>query len=204
MQIIQNKYYFLRSPTFNSHYLRTLKQKILASPYLAESKLSEHFAGTQGFSIVFQRSAIEMVAKQFPFLQPYLQTALMPQCNVFYLNPLIVQSRGCVQPHVDCSIAEYCHQTVIPKVVSVLYVSVPSDMEGGELILTRKGNQVEKIQPQENNLLYFHGSLTHSVNRVRALQSRISLVCEQYVCNSTQCQQIPQFQIESKAYAVRA
>ncbi|WP_019503697.1 2OG-Fe(II) oxygenase [Pleurocapsa sp. PCC 7319] len=202
MEITQNKYYSLRSKAFNPNYLKSLEQEILASPYLAESKLSEHFAETQGFSIVFQRSGIEMVAKQFPFLQPYLQTALMPQCNVFYLNPLIVQSRAYVQPHVDCSIAQYCHQTVIPKMVSVLYVRVPSDMEGGELILTRKGNQVGKIQPQENTLLYFHGSLTHSVNQVRTSQSRISLVCEQYVGDLTQYQQIPQFQIESKAYAV--
>lgn len=202
MEITQNKYYSLRSKTFNSNYLKSLEQEILTSPYLAESKLSEHFTGTKGFSIVFQRSGIEMVAQQFPYLQSYLQTALMPQCNVFYLNPLIVQSRVCVQPHVDCSINEYCHQSVIPKVVSVLYVRVPLDMEGGELILTRKGNQVGKIQPQENTLLYFHGSLTHSVNQVRTSQSRISLVCEQYICNSTQYQQIPKFQVESKAYAI--
>ncbi len=203
MEITQNKYYSLRSKTFNPNYLSSLEQEILASPYLAESTLSQHFAGTKGFSIVFWRSEIEMVARQFPFLQSYLKTALMPQCNVFYLNPLIVQSRGCVQSHVDCSITEYCHQTIIPKVVSVLYIRVPSDMEGGELILTEKGSQIGKIQPQENTLLYFHGSLTHSVNHVRTSQSRISLVCEQYVCDSTQYHQIPKFKIESKAYAVQ-
>ncbi len=202
MEITQNQYYSLRSKTFNPEYLKSLEQEILASPYLAESKLSQHFTGTKGFSLVFQRSQIEMVNQQFPFLQSYLQTALMPQCNVFYLNPLIVQAKGCVEPHVDCSIAEYCHQTVIPKVVSVLYVRVPSDMEGGELILTRKGNQVGKIQPQQNTLLYFHGSLTHAVNRVKTSESRISLVCEQYTCDLTRYQQIPQFKIESKAYVM--
>ncbi|MGL5076874.1 MAG: 2OG-Fe(II) oxygenase, partial [Waterburya sp.] len=173
-------------------------------PYLAESDLGQYFAGTQGFSLVFQRSAIEVVNQQFPFLQSYLQTALMPECNVFFLNPLIVKTKGCVEPHVDRSISEYCHQTVIPKMVSVLYVRVPSDMEGGELILTRNGNQVGKIKPQQNTLLYFHGSLTHSVNRVKTKtsESRISLVCEQYTCDLTRYQQIPQFQIESKAYVM--
>lgn len=202
MEIIQNQYYALRSQAFASSYLKYLEQEIITSPYLAESKLSQHFAGTKGFSLVFQRSQIEIVNQQFPFLQSYLQTALIPQCNVFYLNPLVIPAQGCVEPHIDCSIAEYCHQTVIPKMVSVLYVRVPSDMEGGELILTRQRNQVGKIKPQQNTLLYFHGSLTHSVNQVKTSQSRISLVCEQYVCDLTRYQQIPQFKIESKAYAM--
>ena len=202
MEIIQNQYYALRSQAFSRGYLESLERAILASPYLAQSKLSKHFAGTRGFSLVFQRSAIERVIRQFPCLKSYLQTALMPQCNVFYLNPLVISAQGCVQPHIDCSIAEYCQKTIIPKMVSVLYVRVPADMEGGELILTRRGSEVGTIQPQENILLYFHGSLRHSVNRVNTAESRISLVCEQYTCDLNQYQQIPQFQIESKAYAI--
>lgn len=202
MEVSQNKYYSLRSKTFAPSYLNSLEKAILSSPYLAESQLSNHFAGTKGFSLVFQRSGIDIVAQHFPYLQDYLKTALMPQCNVFYLNPLIVQESGCIKPHIDWSVSEYFLGIVIPKTVSVLYVRVPSDMEGGELLLTKDGNQIGEIKPQENTLLYFQGNLTHSVNQVKTSQARISLVCEQYILDLTQLKQIPEFKIESKAYAM--
>ncbi|NWF60351.1 MAG: 2OG-Fe(II) oxygenase [Fischerella sp.] len=199
MAIIPNSYYWLRSKTFLLDYLDSLRMQILSSPYLAASQLSESFAGTKGFSIVFKNSSISEVERHFPFFQPYLRVALMSACNAFYLNPLVIEGGSCVEPHVDCSLSEPGKFMAIPTIVSVLYVQVPPDLQGGELVLQERDRKVGKIQPQTNTLLYFRGNLTHSVNEVKSSQARISLVCEQYNLSKTRLQQIPEFEIQSRA-----
>ncbi|MDZ8106197.1 MAG: 2OG-Fe(II) oxygenase [Nostoc sp. DedQUE12a] len=200
MRIIQTPYYSLRVETFNPDYLSLLEMQILSSPYLAESQLSNDFAGTQGFSVVFKSSEVNQVKQHFPFLQSYLDTVLLPICNAFYVNPLIIKGGGRIKPHVDSSISGYCKPNTIPKFVSVFYIRVPSDMKGGELVLLKEGVQVGEIQPQRNTLLYFKGHMKHSVNQVETSEARISLVCEQYILNETLLEKVPNFKIESGAY----
>ena len=161
LTITQTKYYSLRPNTFDPNYLRSLEKQILASDYLADSQLSNSFAGSKGFSVLFHSSEIDRVVQKFPFFELYLKTALSSKYNAFYLNPLVLQAGGVVKPHVDCSLSGYSQDTIIPKIVSVLYVSVPSDLQGGELILTSQGERVGTIKPQENTLLYFLGRLNH-------------------------------------------
>ncbi|GET37475.1 2OG-Fe(II) oxygenase [Microseira wollei] len=203
MILLLNTYYSLKSKIFPLDYLESLRMEILSSPYLAASQLSESFAGTKGFSLVFKRSGIGEVERHFPFFQPYLRVALMPDCNAFYLNPLVLEGGTRVEPHVDCSLSDYNQLIAIPIIVSVLYVQVPSDLQGGELVLQERGNKVGQIQPQTNTLLYFRGNLTHSVNEVKSSQARISLVCEQYNLSETRLQQIPEFEIQSKVIQLR-
>lgn len=205
LNITQTKYYSLRTNAFDSSYLRSLEYEILASNYLSENQLSQNFSGTKGFSVVFRSSGIKKVIEKLPFFETYIKTALSSKYNAFYLNPLVLQGGGQVKPHVDCSITSYCQHkpAIIPKIVSVLYVKVPSDLQGGELILKslpRKNIQVGCIKPQVNTLLYFMGSLNHSVNKVIASDTRISLVCEQYALSEKQLQNIPEFAIQSEAY----
>lgn len=88
-------------------------------------------------------------------------------------------------------------------VVSVLYVQVPSMLQGGELVLKRHKQQVGQIQPQENMLLQFQGDLTHSVNAVKTIGTRLSLVCEQYCLDERELREIPEFTVESRAIASR-
>lgn len=82
--------------------------------------------------------------------------------------------------------------------MSVLYVQVPPDLQGGELVFQRE-HKVDQIQPQANTLVYFRGNLMHSVNKVNSSQARISLVCEQYNLSETRLQQIPEFEIQSRS-----
>jgi hypothetical protein len=84
-------------------------------------------------------------------------------------------------------------------VVSVLYVQVLSNLQGGELVLRWHKRQVGQIKPEVNTLLYFRGDLTHSVNAVKTTGTRLSLVCEQYSLSETELQDIPGFAIESRA-----
>lgn len=171
----------------------------MACPYLAVNNLNRDFVGTKGFSIVFQRSHISEVERQFPFFKTYLNVALQPDCNAFYLNPLLLNAGSRVDPHIDRSLRSYCKTVEPPAIVSVLYVQVPTDLTGGELVLRHGKRHVGCIKPQYNTLVYFQGDLTHSVNQVTSNKtSRLSLVCEQYNLVEKELEQIPEFTIESR------
>lgn len=85
-------------------------------------------------------------------------------------------------------------------IVSVLYVDVPEDLQGGELVLRSNKRQVGKICPQTNTLLFFQGDLTHSINAV--IGNRLSLVCEQYNLEESELEDIPEFRLESRVIKV--
>lgn len=184
---------------FSLEYLNDLKSAIISSPYLASSQLSDRFTGTKGFSVVFKRSGISEVVKQFPDFELYLEMALKSSCNAFYLNSLMMESGGRVETHVDCSLSDYGKVWTIPNLVSVLYVQVPEDLQGGELVLENDDRQLAQISPQFNALLYFIGNLLHSVNPVQSSQPRISLICEQYNLDPERLRSIPEFEILSGA-----
>lgn len=192
-------YYHQHRNAFPLTYLNNLRGEILACPYLAINNLNRDFIGTQGFSVVFQRSELRGVERRFPFFKPYLERALQPTCNAFYLNPLLLQEGSRVDPHIDRSLRAYCKTVEPPIVVSVLYVQVPLNLQGGELVLRRHKQQVGQIKPQVNTLVYFQGDLTHSVNAVKTTGTRLSLVCEQYNLSKAELRDIPAFTVESRA-----
>lgn len=141
-----------------------------------------------------------MVEQKFPFFKSYLDIAIQPDCNAFYLNPLLLTEGSRVDPHIDRSLRSYCKTVDPPFVVSVLYVRVPENMHGGELVLQSGKRQVGKIVPQANSLVYFQGDLTHAVNPVKTVGSRLSVVCEQYRLIPSELEDIPRFTVESRAY----
>jgi predicted 2-oxoglutarate/Fe(II)-dependent dioxygenase YbiX len=192
------KYYQQQPNAFPSDYLNNLWGEIQACAYFATNNLNRDFVATKGFSVVFQRSGLATVEQQFPYFKPYLDLALQPNCNAFYLNPLQLKEGSRVDPHIDRSLRSYSKTIEPPTVVSVLYVRVPGDMQGGELVLRSPKRQLGQIKPQVNTLLHFQGDLTHSVNAVKTPGDRLSLVCEQYSLSEAELQQIPNFTIESR------
>ena len=197
-------YYHQQPNAFSIAYLRKLQARILASPYLAINNLNRDFIGTKGFSVVFQRAGLGEVYRLFPFFKRYLDMALQPDCNAFYLNPLMLQAGSRVDPHIDRSLRSYCKTIDPPSTVSVLYIQVPPGLEGGELILRDRKRQVGQIKPQINTLVHFQGNLTHSVTAVKTAGTRLSLVCEQYNLIDSELQDIPAFTIESRAIAAQS
>lgn len=193
------KYYQTAENAFPVEYLSQLQGQILKCPYLAVNNLNRDFIETKGFSLVFQRSKISEVEQQFPFFKPYLNIALQPTCNAFYLNPLLLKTGSRVDPHIDRSLRSYCKTIEPPALVSVLYVQVPVTLQGGELVLHHNKRQVGQVRPKFNTLLYFQGNLTHSVKEVTSPGTRLSLVCEQYNLDETELLEIPEFTIESRA-----
>ncbi len=197
------KYYNQHPNAFSIAYLNDLRGEILACPYLAINNLNRDFVGTKGFSIVFHRAEIGEVEKRFPFFKPYLDRALLPHCNAFYLNPLLLKEGSRVDPHIDRSLRSYCKAIDPPMVVSVLYVQIPENLEGGELVLRNHKQQVGQIKPKINTLVYFQGDITHSVNAVKTPGTRLSLVCEQYSLTDSELTEIPAFTIESRVMKVK-
>jgi 2OG-Fe(II) oxygenase superfamily len=203
--------YYRQSPhAFCASYLSKLQRRILDCPYFAVNNLNRDFVNTKGFSVVFRRSHLSTVTAQFPYFGRYLEQALQPECNAFYLNPLLLRAGSRVDPHIDRSLRSYCKTIDPPAIVSVLYVSVPEDLEGGELVLRSRQRQVGQIRPQTNLLLWFQGDLTHSVTAVVkggdscAPGVRLSLVCEQYNLEDGELEDIPEFKLESRAVAPAA
>lgn len=205
------KYYSQQSNTFPTNYLNDLFGQIQACPYFTINNLNRDFIATKGFSLAFQRSGLAEVEQKFPFFKPYLDVALLPNCNAFYLNPLLLKEGSRVDPHIDRSLRSYCKTIEPPAYVSVLYVRVPEGMEGGELVLrcsksdrrSSHKRQVGQIKPQFNSLVYFQGDLTHSVNAVKTPGNRLSLVCEQYSLSDAELQEIPNFTIESRVESTK-
>ncbi|WP_353259700.1 2OG-Fe(II) oxygenase [Prochlorothrix hollandica] len=192
-------YYHQHPQAFPPLYLRELQGQILACPYLTVNNLNRDFVGTKGFSIVFRRSHLPTVQKRFPYLTAYLDQVLQPECNAFYLNPLLLGQGSRVDPHIDRSLRSYCETILPPLVVSVLYVAVPPELQGGELVLRSAKRQVGQVRPQANTLVFFQGDLTHSVKAVTSGGSRLSLVCEQYTLAEEELEQIPELHLESRA-----
>jgi predicted 2-oxoglutarate/Fe(II)-dependent dioxygenase YbiX len=195
-------YYHQYPQAFSQIYLSELQGQILACPYFAVNNLNRDFVGTKGFSIVFRRSHLTEVKQRFPYLKLYLDRVVQQECNAFYLNPLLLGLGSRVDPHIDRSLRSYCETIAPPVVVSVLYVEVPTDLEGGELVLRSHKRQIGQIRPQPNTLLFFQGDLTHSVNPVTSQGIRLSLVCEQYNLENAQLREIPELQLESRAMRV--
>lgn len=193
------KYYQVQSNTFSSSYLKDLGGEIQASPYFTTNNLNRDFIQTKGFSVVFQRQGIKTVQEKFPFFKPYLDLVLQSNCNAFYLNPLLLQEGSRVDPHIDRSLRSYCKTIEPPSLVTVLYVRVPENMEGGELVLKSNNRQIGKIKPQTNLLVYFQGNLTHSINSVKTPGNRLSLVCEQYDLTDREIEDVPIHSVESRS-----
>jgi hypothetical protein len=192
-------YYQHYSNVFSERYLDKLRRAIFASPYFAVNNLNRDFVATKGFSVVFQRSHLPDVERQFPFFKPYLDRALDSSCNAFYLNPLLLQQGSRVDPHIDRSLRSYCKTIDPPAIVSVLYVQIPANLQGGELVLRNHRQQVGLIKPDVNTLVCFQGNLMHSVKTMQGAGERLSLVCEQYNLTELELQDIPSFTIESRA-----
>jgi predicted 2-oxoglutarate/Fe(II)-dependent dioxygenase YbiX len=170
----------------------------LACPYFAINNLNRDFVGTKGFSLVFRRSHLSEVEQRFPYFKPYLDTVLQKDCNAFYLNPLLLQLNSRVDPHIDRSLRSYCESISPPLVVSVLYIEVPENIQGGELVLRSPKRKIGQIRPETNTILFFQGDLIHSVNQVTSQGSRLSLVCEQYNLEEEQLREIPEIKLESR------
>lgn len=183
--------------------VEAIRSAILGSPLLGDSNLSGQFSGTYGFSITFRREAVPEVTALFPDFAPFLDAALLPDCDTFLLNPLLVAEGRGVGAHIDRSLEFYGAGIGCPVAVSVLYVQVPETLSGGELRLYHRGNRVAALKPVPRSLVMFRGDLTHEVAPIDAgapalPAARISLVVEQYRVPESLRAGVPRFEVRTR------
>ncbi len=187
--------------------IESIRAAILGSPLLGETNLTEQFSGTYGFSISFRREALDQVKARFSAFAPFLEAALLPGCNAFLLNPLLIQNGRGVGAHIDRSLKFYGSDIGCPIAVSVLYVQVPERLAGGELRLYHRGKRVAALAPMSRSLVTFRGDMTHEVVAVEAgapelSAARISLVVEQYRVPEALKAEVPHFEVRTREGAL--
>ncbi|GMI32969.1 hypothetical protein TrCOL_g13813 [Triparma columacea] len=199
---------FLPQQTF-----QTMLSSIQTHPAIlssSSSSLGAGFANTQGYIFRFSKSGIPRLQSHEwakPLL-PFFTQALDPLSNAFVLNVLKcnpsstpssrLSSSYSVDWHRDATLAlkpEAAALNIKPRLafsVSVLYLSVPEDIEGGELHLRNITRPLwrcsedkaidELIVPKSNCCCVFRGDAEHAVqaHKSECGGSRISIVLEQY------------------------
>ena len=182
--------------------LDRLRSSILESPYLAESDLNEGFTGSYGFSIFCKIGQRAKAEKLIPGLKEFLDAVLYPDTNLIFLNPLQIQKGQGVDAHADKTLVSFLEkpeaEVPFPFRVSVLYLTIPPDIKGGDLVFHRWMGQL-KISPQDNLLVEFPGWMLHQVTPFQCAegQFRLSLVMEQYVLNEQEIAAVPDWAMDT-------
>lgn len=200
---------------------KALRDALLGSPLVGRSTLTGPFQTSRGFALTFRgEGGRQTVESRFPSLKPWFARVLGARAiealrpwwlafqkpaqvpNAWYLNVLMVSEGGQVSRHLDTTLrAPSSVETAAPKLVSVLYLSVPS-RRGGQLELWSGPEEVAKVQPQENSAVHFRGDLAHAVRPFEKAPDgsvRASLVIEQYHFEREALARLPEFQLDSRA-----
>lgn len=194
--------------------LEAVRGAVLSSKLLGDSPLGGTFLATRGFSVTFHRDRRAEVETRFPFLHTFLGLALHdervrevqrrpllggpPRVNACYLNVLVVPPGAGVGRHVDATLGPPSGY-VVPEAVSVLYLDVPANLEGGELVLSGDKGEIERIAPRPGRFVVFGGALAHEVTPVRASRPRVSVVCELYALSAGVLSLVPRLKVHSRS-----
>lgn len=204
--------------------LEALREALLTSRFVARSPLMGTFQASRGFAFIFTEAGQATLLERFPFLSDYLALVRDPATtrgllpwrerlfgtskerlrpNAFYLNLLLLEAGKGVGRHIDATLREPSGvDGAVPEHVSVLYLEVPSAVQGGALQLSRDDQPVGRVRPRPGLLVQFRGELQHEVQPFAGGPEgalRASLVCEQYAFGTEALARIPTFRIQSKA-----
>jgi hypothetical protein len=188
---------------FDQAYLEQAARFVREHPLLDGTTLNSRFTGTKGFSIAMSRSGLPRLEKSFPAFSEYLNRVAPDRCNAFFINPLVIAEGSYVAPHIDRSLGPWTRpdECPFPLKVSVLYLDVPEDLEGGRLLLHPPLwtlHPKPTIVPRTGLLFEFRGDLRHEVAEVKQAKTpRVSLVMEQYEMPPYLLRKIPEFYVKS-------
>lgn len=186
----------------------------------AANPLSDSFAHSRGVVAHFTRAALNdsraLGSPELSWLRDgYISELLDERCNAFVFNVLVVppgrsknRTKG-VDFHVDQTLIQCAtHRDQSAFTVSVGYLQVPPNIDGGELLLAGM-----RHPPHEGSVLVFRGDQNHAVsafcaggNWTRTSRApyecdidtaphlqRISFVLEQYRLDKTKLKRSPSF-----------
>mmetsp|Transcript_7744 Transcript_7744/g.24490 ORF Transcript_7744/g.24490 Transcript_7744/m.24490 type:complete len:247 (-) Transcript_7744:46-786(-) len=182
----------LKKHAMSEHQLSSLRSHLEAAlPSLEGQYLGRGFANTRGFVLKFNTQGAaklrdpDFMNGTYSFLSPFFETFRDPAANAFVLNALVVPAGGsadeardpAVGLHVDNTVGIDSVRLFLAHSVSVLYVTVPDGMEGGQLKLWSYSNKPESaaelaapegsVSPEEGMLAVFRGDSYHLVDSWR-------------------------------------
>lgn len=163
------------------------------------------FAGTKGFVLSFNEDGIEELERNglFKCMAPFFHRHRVPVANAWVLNMVWADVTAydrsfAIERHTDNALVlDYPgdgEEYVMPYQTSVLYISVPDAMVGGEIEAYPYESDWEDmdagvvkpsgaVKPKENRMSYFPGDSWHQVRAYSAPRKdklRASLVLESY------------------------
>lgn len=193
----------IQAEAFSADFIKKSADFVKAHPLLSGTTLNTRFSGTEGFSIAFTRSGLPRLKQSFPLFHQFLEKVALDRCNAFFLNPLCIAEGAYVAPHIDRSLNSWTRPELppFPVKVSVLYLDVAENLEGGSLLLyppLMAFHRKPTVQPESGLLFEFRGDLRHEVAAVkRSSRPRISLVMEHYQMPPYLLRKIPEFYVKS-------
>ena len=212
---------------------RQLLSDFEESLLIGTSPLTGTFQSTRGVAWTLTHEGILELLHQSPWLQPGLEALNIGHnhhnftpwynrwtqrpFNAFYLNLLQVAPGPGVGAHIDTTLREATGlEDLFPEQVSVLWLDIPSELEGGNLSLFNNDRVLACLAPSNGKVIHFGGRLNHQITSislrpqspVEPAPLRTSLVCEQYRLPASALQKLPPLSRHSRgtfpAYLNRA
>ncbi|KAJ1636114.1 hypothetical protein T492DRAFT_902014 [Pavlovales sp. CCMP2436] len=193
--------------------LASLRRTVLEHPASTEEQQLNPttFSKSRGFVLQFNRAGGERLrepASEFHFLQEFYTRSASNESNAFVMNVLVIpptnqdDNESAVKLHFDDTVRVDSARMFLAHSVSVLYLQVPAEAEGGQLhVYDARGDGAysapadgmgdEVINPVDNKFVVFRGDALHRISafhlssggeRIDAKnqgQLRVSLVLEQ-------------------------
>ena len=181
--------------------LRSFEENLL----IGKSPLRGPFQGTRGVAWTFTLPGLTKLLGTCPWLAPALSALALhgpaQTCsrfpslrrhapfNAFYLNLLEVSVGEGVAAHLDTTLRETVElPELFPNEVSVLWVTAPPTLVGGELRLFKGAKVLATLPPAPGDVVHFNGQLLHQILPIECINDstenhpsrRISLICEKY------------------------
>ena len=192
--------------------LRSFEENLL----IGKSPLRGPFRGTRGVAWTFTLPGLTQLLGTCPWLDPALNALVLhgpaqttshfpsfprrAPFNAFYLNLLEVGSGEGVAAHLDTTLRETVKlPNLFPREVSVLWLSAPPTLLGGELRLFKGSQELATLAPSPGDVVHFSGRLLHQILPIEHVDDskenhpprRISLICEKYRVPQGALHQVP-------------
>jgi len=181
--------------------LRSFEENLL----IGKSPLRGPFRDTRGVAWTFTLPGLTQLLGTCPWLDPALSALALrgpaqttsrfpsfprrPPFNAFYLNLLEVGAGEGVAAHLDTTLRETVNlPKLFPNEVSVLWLTAPPTLVGGELRLFKGSEELATLPPSPGDVVHFNGRLLHQILPIEHIDDstennpprRISLICEKY------------------------
>ena len=133
-------------------------------------------------------------------LTPFFDAVTRASSNAFFANALVMGDGVQAKPHLDCSLNPFFDVHRPPERVSLLYVQVPDDLQGGVLTLHGRREDIDKhgksgyeaeVTPKTGLLVQFNGDIIHSVSKVSTKSQRIGVIIEEYLLDEEKLALLP-------------